>query len=55
LTDLWADTEQALDQLDATQSRLGRRANLLKVRQETKNEAGILGECERIGLWGINV
>jgi hypothetical protein len=54
MTDLWADIQQALDQLKAKQSALGTRASLLKWRKESLNEIAVLGECERIGLWGIN-
>jgi hypothetical protein len=55
VTDLWADIEEALEQLESKRSILGRDKSLLRWRQELISEVGVLGECERIGLWGINV
>jgi len=55
VTDLWADVEQALEQLKRKQSDIPNRATLQRRRQEFVGEIAILGECERIGLWGINV
>jgi len=55
VTDLWADIEEALEQLESKRSILGRDKSLLRWRQELLSEVSVLGECERIGLWGINV
>jgi transposase-like protein len=55
VTDLWADIQDALDQLRAKQADLGRRSSLMRWRQQSLNEIAVLGECERIGLWGMNV
>ncbi len=55
VTDLWADIQQALEQLDVKRESLGSQASLLEWRLASLSEIAILGECERIGLWGINV
>ncbi len=55
VTDLWADIEDALEQLESKRASLGTDKSLLRWRQELPTEVGVLGECERIGLWGINV
>jgi hypothetical protein len=55
VTDLWADVQQALEQIKSKHSEVPNRATLQRRRQGVSNEIAILGECERIGLWGINV
>jgi hypothetical protein len=55
VTDLWADIEQALDHLKSKHPAIPNRATLQRRRQEFVGEIAVLGECERIGLWGINV
>ncbi len=55
VTDLWADIQEALEEMDAKRSSLRNHRSLLRWRQALLSEVGVLGECERIGLWGINV
>ena len=55
LTDLWADVKQALDEVRLRRAKLGKRASLATWRQGSAVEIAVLGECERIGFWGLNV
>jgi hypothetical protein len=55
VTDLWADVQQALEQIKSKHSTVPNRAMLQRRRQGVSSEIAVLGECERIGLWGINV
>lgn len=55
VTDLWADIADALSEIHSRQSGRGKRVSLLKWRSDSLSQIDVLGECERIGLWGINV
>jgi len=55
VTDLWADIADALSEIHSKQSGRGKRVSPLKWRRDSLSQIAVLGECERIGLWGINV
>jgi hypothetical protein len=55
VTDLWADIQSALEEIERKQKDFGAKASLWRWRQGSLGEVALLGECERIGLWGLNV
>jgi hypothetical protein len=55
VTDLWADIADAMSEIHSKQSGRGKCGSLLKTRRDSLTQIAVLGECERIGLWGINV
>ena len=52
LMDLWADVEAALEQIDSTR---GDEPNAGEMRVNESREMAILGECERVALWGLGL
>jgi hypothetical protein len=54
--DLWADAEAALTDFRAwNRSRSANAGTFKEWRDELSNAIDVLGECERIGLWGLNL
>jgi hypothetical protein len=53
--DLWADIQQALEDIEVLSANLGPKMGFRERRRALPREIGLLGECERIALWGMNV
>ena len=53
LVDLWADVESALEQID--DSMKGTKAGIQELWARKSRTLAVLGECERVGLWGLGL
>ena len=53
LVDLWADVEAALEQIE--DSTKGTQPNAEEIWVRESRGMAILGECERVALWGLGL